>query len=87
MITGVKRLDVDVEETELSVAFELNMEQLRQQQVFAFLPLRRYGLRFIVQVSSPDTLGFCDQRQHRLPCWHMSHALQQSCHHVMLQCA
>lgn len=50
LLQGVKRLDVDVEQTELALAFELNSEQLSQQQVFAFLPLRRYGLRFIVQV-------------------------------------
>ena len=47
---SVKRLDVEVPETELAVAFELGEQQPRQQQVFAFLPLRKYGLRFIVQV-------------------------------------
>ena len=49
---SVKRLDVEVPETELAVAFELGEQQPRQQQVFAFLPLRKYGLRFIVQVSA-----------------------------------
>lgn len=53
LIVGVKRLDVEVEHTDLALAFELNSEQLSQQQVFAFLPLRRYGLRFIVQVTTP----------------------------------
>ena len=53
LITGVKRLDVEVEQTDLALAFELNAEQLSQQQVFAFLPLRRYGLRFIIQVNRP----------------------------------
>ncbi|DBA78596.1 TPA: hypothetical protein ACH3X1_008526 [Trebouxia sp. C0004] len=48
---GVKRLDVEVERTDLALAFELNSEQLSQQQVFAFLPLRRYGLRFIIQAN------------------------------------
>ena len=46
-----KRLDVVVENTELAMAFELCEEAPSQQQVFAFLPLRRYGLRFIIQVS------------------------------------
>ncbi len=49
---NVKRLDVEVQETEIALAFELGTEQPSQQQVFAFLPLRRYGLRFIVQVSA-----------------------------------
>ena len=51
---NVKRLDVEVPETELAVAFELGQRQPRQQQVFAFLPLRKYGLRFIVQASVID---------------------------------
>lgn len=46
-----KRLDVVVEDTELAMAFELCKEAPSPQQVFAFLPLRRYGLRFIIQVS------------------------------------
>ena len=46
-----KRLDVVVEDTELALAFELCAEAPRQQPVFAFLPLRRYGLRFIIQVT------------------------------------
>lgn len=46
-----KRLDVVVENSELAMAFELCEEAPSQQQVFAFLPLRRYGLRFIIQVS------------------------------------
>ena len=45
------RLDVLVASTELAMAFELGQQLPSQQQVFAFLPLRRYGLRFIVQVS------------------------------------
>lgn len=60
MVTGVKRLEVDMAETDLSLAFELNMEQLSQQQVFAFLPLRKYGLRFIVQVRSTGTFDCCE---------------------------
>lgn len=36
--------------TEVALAFELGNEQPRQQQVCAFLPLRKYGLKFIVQV-------------------------------------
>ena len=51
-----KRLDVQVEETELAMAFELGRQAPSQRQVFAFLPLRRYGLRFIVQVASSSAL-------------------------------
>lgn len=46
----------DVNETEISIAFSLDetndgqyVPQLHQQPVFAFLPLRTYGLKFIVQ--------------------------------------
>lgn len=56
---GVKRLDVDLKETELALAFELDTEQIHQQQVFAFLPLRSYGLRFIVQVRPLYACSSC----------------------------
>lgn len=60
-----KRLDVVVENTELAMAFELCKETApSQQQVFAFLPVRRYGLRFIVQVS----MLACSARTMLLPC-------------------
>lgn len=46
----------DVNETEISIAFSLEeanngeyIPQLHQQPVFSFLPLRTYGLKFIVQ--------------------------------------
>ena len=55
-----KRLDVVVEDTELAMAFELCEEAPSQQQVFAFLPLCRYGLRFIIQVSTQARNCQCD---------------------------
>ncbi|KAE8650296.1 protein NO VEIN [Cucumis sativus] len=46
----------DVQSTEISIAFTLHEEEngvisplLHQQPVFAFLPLRMYGLKFIIQ--------------------------------------
>ncbi|XP_053367661.1 uncharacterized protein wu:fj29h11 isoform X2 [Clarias gariepinus] len=48
-----KKIKVDVESTELALAFQLSdgevKVQPRQQPVFAFLPLRSFGFRFIVQ--------------------------------------
>ncbi|XP_046709697.1 protein NO VEIN-like isoform X1 [Silurus meridionalis] len=51
-----QKIKMDVESTELALAFQLsnNSEyevkvQPRQQPVFAFLPLRSFGFRFIVQ--------------------------------------
>ncbi|XP_053540833.1 uncharacterized protein wu:fj29h11 isoform X2 [Ictalurus punctatus] len=51
-----KMIKVDVESTELALAFQLSngsegdlKVQPRQQPVFAFLPLRSFGFRFIVQ--------------------------------------
>jgi len=49
---SVPRLDVQLEQTTVSLAFSLEGEAPMQQQVYAFLPLRSYGLSFIVQVSS-----------------------------------
>lgn len=50
------RANVEVDETELCVALPLDYastatlnSQPPQQQVFAFLPLRSYGLRVVVQ--------------------------------------
>lgn len=37
--------------TEVALAFELSKAHPSQQQACAFLPLREYGLNFIVQVS------------------------------------
>ena len=47
----VKRLGAALEQTTVSLAFSLDGQAPTQQQVFAFLPLRSYGLKFIVQVS------------------------------------
>ncbi|XP_058262273.1 uncharacterized protein wu:fj29h11 isoform X2 [Hemibagrus wyckioides] len=51
-----KKIKVDVESTELALAFQLSngsecevKVQPRQQPVFAFLPLRSFGFRFVVQ--------------------------------------
>ena len=50
---SVPRLDVQLDQTTVSLAFNLEGEAPTQQQVYAFLPLRSYGLCFIVQVSAP----------------------------------
>lgn len=50
---SVPRLEVQLEQTTVSLAFSLEGEAPTQQQVYAFLPLRSYGLSFIVQVSLP----------------------------------
>ncbi|GAA6104789.1 protein NO VEIN [Tachysurus ichikawai] len=51
-----KKIKEDVESTELALAFQLSNDskgevkvQPRQQPVFAFLPLRSFGFRFVVQ--------------------------------------
>ena len=86
---GVLRLDATVSETEVCLAFKLDVgdggrniggganadpaaaggaggagaagavthQVPQQQQVFAFLPLRSYGLRFVVQVRSVRSRG------------------------------
>ena len=55
---SVPRLDVQLDQTTVSLAFNLEGEVPTQQQVYAFLPLRSYGLSFIVQVGSAHTLWF-----------------------------
>jgi hypothetical protein len=44
------RLKVRVDSTKVSLAFALDGDAPQQQDVFAFLPVRRYGLNFVVQV-------------------------------------
>ncbi|XP_067225099.1 uncharacterized protein wu:fj29h11 isoform X1 [Chanodichthys erythropterus] len=45
-----KKIKEDVESTELALAFQLSDEAKPQKQpVFAFLPLRSFGFRFIIQ--------------------------------------
>ncbi|XAR62555.1 hypothetical protein NMG60_11017357 [Bertholletia excelsa] len=55
-VLQVGAIRTDVQTTEISVAFTLQESEsgeyiphLEQQPVFAFLPLRRYGLKFIIQ--------------------------------------
>jgi hypothetical protein len=43
------RLGYEVEATTVSLAFGIHECQPSQKEVFAFLPVRRYGLNFIVQ--------------------------------------
>jgi hypothetical protein len=43
------RLGYEVEATTVSLAFGVHESQPSQKEVFAFLPVRRYGLNFIVQ--------------------------------------
>lgn len=45
------RLKYRVDETKVSIAFGLDREAPSQQDVYAFLPVRRYGLNFVVQVG------------------------------------
>jgi hypothetical protein len=73
VVPNLPRLDVSVDTTDVCLAFKLRTDLLQapeqqatgslphqrpaQQPVFAFLPLRSYGLRFVVQVcSSPGPL-------------------------------
>lgn len=46
----VCRLGYEVDATTVSLAFGIHEAQPSQKEVFAFLPVRRYGLNFIVQV-------------------------------------
>jgi hypothetical protein len=56
-LTNASQFKAEVEVTEVALAFPLSTDMktiiqakdLQQQQVFAFLPLRSYGFRFIVQ--------------------------------------
>ncbi|XP_066912062.1 uncharacterized protein [Clytia hemisphaerica] len=41
----------DVTETDVSVAFPIDMDKKIPQKVFAFLPLRSYGFKFIIQAD------------------------------------
>lgn len=45
-----RRLGYEVEATTVALAFGIHEAQPSQKEVFAFLPVRRYGLNFIVQV-------------------------------------
>ena len=54
---SVPRLDVQLEQTTVSLAFSLEGDAPSQQQVYAFLPLRSYGLTFIVQVRTCNVEG------------------------------
>ncbi|KAK3246899.1 hypothetical protein CYMTET_43588, partial [Cymbomonas tetramitiformis] len=46
----VKRLDVQVDSTTLALALDLGGDT-SQKDVFAFLPLRSYGFRFLLQAD------------------------------------
>ncbi|XP_029978405.1 protein NO VEIN isoform X2 [Sphaeramia orbicularis] len=49
-----RKIKEDVESTELALAFQLNSDftcQPQKQPVFAYLPLRSFGFRFIVQAD------------------------------------
>lgn len=45
-----RRLGYEVEATTVALAFGIHEPLPSQKEVFAFLPVRRYGLNFIVQV-------------------------------------
>eukprot|EP00878_Enallax_costatus_P012106 GHUV01012639.1.p1 GENE.GHUV01012639.1~~GHUV01012639.1.p1 ORF type:complete len:977 (+),score=346.52 GHUV01012639.1:3040-5970(+) len=45
----IKRLHYDVHETKVTLAFGIHEPHPSPQDVFAFLPVRRYGLNFMVQ--------------------------------------
>eukprot|EP00775_Hariotina_reticulata_P013386 gene13386-13513_t len=45
----IPRLRYAVDETKVTLAFGLDGEGPKQQEVYAFLPVRRYGLNFMVQ--------------------------------------
>jgi hypothetical protein len=47
-------LKINVDSTKVSLAFGLDGEEPRQQDVYAFLPVRRYGLNFVVQVRTSN---------------------------------
>ena len=54
---SLPRLDVQLDQTTVSLAFSLEGDAPSQQQVYAFLPLRSYGLNFIVQVRTCNAKG------------------------------
>lgn len=58
------RLKYRVDETKASLAFGLNGEAPAPQDVYAFLPVRRYGLNFMVHVSQQrcEVHGVISQR-------------------------
>ena len=64
---SVDRRGMAVDESSVSLAFSLSDEAPVQQQVFAFLPLRSYGLRFIVQVSLAALLAWKTSLSHQAP--------------------
>lgn len=85
---SVPRLDVQLDQTSVSLAFNLQGELPSQQQVYAFLPLRSYGLTFIVQVRHAMTSAMCmvcwelcSQMAHGSSLWsgQMLPGLQQGC--------
>jgi hypothetical protein len=53
------RLGYEVEATTVALAFGIHEPQPSQKEVFAFLPVRRYGLNFIVQVCLLRTALLC----------------------------
>jgi hypothetical protein len=52
----VCRLKIRVESTKVSLAFGLDGEAPHQQDVYAFLPVRRYGLNFVMQVRAIECM-------------------------------
>ena len=66
----VRRLGAALEQTTVSLAFSLDGQAPTQQQVFAFLPLRSYGLKFILQVSQAPGPGGCTVYSIGMPLWH-----------------
>ena len=54
---SMKREGMHRASTEVALAFELDRDQPRQQHACAFLPLRQYGLKFIVQVMQNSLLA------------------------------
>lgn len=59
------RLGFEVEMTTVVLAFGVHEMQPREKEVFAFLPVRRYGLNFIVQVK-----GVCGACVSCIECMH-----------------
>jgi hypothetical protein len=58
----IARLRYEVEQTKVSLAFGLDGEGPSQQEVYAFLPVRRYGLNFMVQVRRWSGMNCCSTR-------------------------
>lgn len=54
---SMKREGMQRATTEVALAFELDRDQPRQQHACAFLPLRQYGLKFILQVRQDSLLA------------------------------